>query len=69
MNEPKEIDLKEAYERELKLNLALQQEVNGLRDQVRLLKHSIRTQDWLIEEYQRQLKRGYFREGECCEGI
>lgn len=69
MKEPEEITLKEAYERELKLNLVLQQEVNNLRDQVRLLKHTIRNQDWLIEEYQRQLKRGYFREGDCCEGI
>lgn len=58
--EPKAMTEKELYDRIEDENWKLQAEIRDLREQNDMLRRLVNTQIWLIDEYQRQLKRaGY----------
>ena len=58
--EPKAMTEKELYDRIENENWKLQAEIRELREQNDMLRRLVKTQIWLIDEYQRQLKRaGY----------
>jgi len=56
--QPQELSREEFYQRLEAENWQLNAEVKNLREQNDLLRRLVNTQLWLIDEYQRQLKKG-----------